>query len=158
MRKENNYKSLGDLANYLNETKYFKKQWVSVKEIIKAFEYVKLFELKNDRYEPTDYMKNSGGCFVTKTGRILFTDEMWNCMTKASDTYSRKEWLRWFVGIYNKITTKQKIALIDSYKFLVVLSNGKIVVGISDDSHATLKKQIYKEYGKDNVIRINVLR
>ena len=127
--KENTYKTLGDLAQYLNGTEYFSKKWISVKKIIEVFTKAKLFTTDNEgKVIPTEYMKNSGGCFTTKSGKILFTEPLFKAMTENNKYYSRRAWLDWFIFTMNTDDTKK----IKNY--LVFFDNKKIMLSRGTDS------------------------
>jgi len=143
---KNKYKSLADLANYLNGTLYFSNRWISVKKIMETFEKVHLLKKVGETYEPTDFFKNSNGCFMTKSGKILFTEKCWKLMTEDTKQYTKDEWLDWFISVYN---SNEKYPLKDcrlpKRKYLANLDNGLIVIA-SGYSAKDVQRRLAQKY------------
>lgn len=145
----NDYKSLGDLAQYINNHELFHGKWVSVKDILSVFEKCSLVEFneKTDRWELTEIMKNSGGCFSTKSGKILFTKPMWRDITKDNKDYTSNDWFNWFMSIKNDTTFK----LEKRYTYLVQLKDTTWHI-CKATSKENLYKKLLKKYSKSDII------
>lgn len=145
----NDYKSLGDLAQYINNHPLFYGKWVSVKDILKVFEKVDLvrYNEDNDSYELTDLFKNSGGCFSTKYGKILLTKPMWRDITKDNKNYTSNDWINWFMSIKNG--TKFKLEIRHTYLVQFKDHIWHICRSVSKDK---LMKKLFKKYTKDEIV------
>ena len=153
---DNNYKTIGDLCVWMNEHEPFDRKWVSVKEVIRVFTKAHLFYFneENNRTEPTDYLKNSGGCFITKSGKILFTEEFWNMITKDNKLYTTDDWLNWFLYIQKSkedIKEPEKIMKElekdNSYRYLAHFRDDTLHV-FKGYSKEHIKYKIAKKYPK----------
>ena len=149
--KKNTYKTLGELAVRLNEESIFEKRYVSVKDIINVFEKAHLFYFnkENNRYEPTDFMKDSNGCFLTKSGKILFTEPMFKLMTENTKDYKHKTWVKWFIDTFKSEKPLRKPTLDDLIlkQYIVAFDNSKYYI-VKGYNSKRVKEKMGLKYGK----------
>lgn len=143
--RKNNYKTVRDLVDYMNSTGLFNNSKVEEDDIYQVFEKAHLFyfNYNTNRYEPTSYMMNSNGCFLTKSGKILFTEPLFKYMTEDNPQYKAYDWLEWFVNTYN---SDDKLPIPQPYWYSVDQKEEKPII--------TTKLKKYVVITKINGIRI----